>query len=185
MHKEPTPNKLSIKDECSDTDNIDITYFEAPASQDQKVEIAFDENKDQSNAPFKSSDDVDIQLPEKEEFVDSYLPPPDDNWESRLPPIELSAPSKPNGELAQPIASGVYYSEPQKCESDERVDTLTESQPQPPDITCVAPPDYVPMVQVFEMEPYTQAHWYPLETVCQTFRGQGMFLRFYAVFIYF
>ena len=78
----------------------------------------------------------------------------------------------------------MYYSEAQKCESDERVDTITESQPQPPDITCVAPSDYVPMVQVFEMEPYTQAHWYPLETVCQTFRGQGMFLGFLAASIH-
>ena len=159
--------------------------MEAPTSKDQKGENAFEENKDQSNASLQTSEDGDIQLPEKEGMADSYLPPPDDNWESRLPPIELSAPSKPNGELAQPIASGVYYSEAQKCESDERVDTLTESQPQPPDITCVAPSDYVPMVQVFEMEPYTQAHWYPLETVCQTFRGQGMFLRFHAASIHF
>ena len=31
------------------------------------------------------------------------------------------------------------------------------------------------MVQVFEIEPYTEAHWYPLDVVCRTFREQGKF----------
>ena len=104
----------------------------------------------------------------------NHFPPPDDNWELRLPPMDLSTNLKPEEEARPPAASGVYYNEaPTEEKHFIQTESTNSSHQQPPDISSIAPAGCVPMVQVFETEPYTEAHWYPLDIVCRTFREQG------------
>ena len=102
----------------------------------------------------------------------SFYPITDENWESRLPSFDIANPTNHKGEASAPIASGVYYSQI-SSEDKTTEETKTIEQHQQADIPAQAPADYVPMVQVFEIEPYTEAHWYPLDVVCRTFREQG------------
>ena len=101
----------------------------------------------------------------------SLLLPTDENWESRLPTLDYSNPTSKNGEASAPIASGVYYS--QVPTEETPLEVTCNEQHQQTDLPTLAPSGYVPMVQVFEIEPYTEAHWYPLDVVCRTFREQG------------
>ena len=99
------------------------------------------------------------------------FPPADENWVTRLPSIDFSNPPNSNKEIPAPTTSGVYYSE--ISEESNNLTDETSSKHQQSDMPVVAPADYVPMVQVFEIEPYSEAHWYPLDVVCRTFREQG------------
>ena len=99
------------------------------------------------------------------------FPPADENWETRLPSLDFSNPTNSNKEIPAPTTSGVYYSE--IAEESNNLTDETSSEHQQSDMPVVAPADYVPMVQVFEIEPYSEAHWYPLDVVCRTFREQG------------
>merc|ERR1712038_109345 len=103
-----------------------------------------------------------------------FYPITDENWESRLPSFDIANPTNHKGEASAPIASGVYYSQI-SSEDKTTEETKTIEQHQQADIPAQAPADYVPMVQVFEIEPYTEAHWYPLDVVCRTFREQGRY----------
>ena len=102
----------------------------------------------------------------------SFYPITDENWESRLPSFDNANPTNHREEASAPITSGVYYSQI-SSEDKTPAETKAVEQHQQADIPAQAPADYVPMVQVFEIEPYTEAHWYPLDVVCRTFREQG------------
>ena len=88
--------------------------------------------------------------------------------------MDLSTNLKPGEEAPPPAASGIYYNEaPTEEKHFIQTESTNTSHQQPPDISSIAPAGCVPMVQVFETEPYTEAHWYPLDIVCRTFREQG------------
>ena len=174
----------------NETDQIAIKEGNSAKSQYIENHSSM-ENRDVTNG--KSTTDQGNKIGnEKEELVhesvlvnesreSSFLPPTDENWESRLPALDYSYLTSKNGEASAPIASGVYYSHVPTEEIPS--DKTSNDQHQQTDMSALAPAGYVPMVQVFEIEPYTEAHWYPLDVVCRTFREQGNVTPFSFIYI--
>ena len=170
-----------IQQESSEKETNNIAFSETKcsdnhSSNDSIKEIPEHKCRNQITESITAVKENANTVDETEE--NSFFPSPDDNWESRLSSIDYSTQAEEHGEPA-PIASGVYYSEiPTKGTISEN-ETLNNNENQPMVPSGFAPTGYVPMVQVFEIEPYTEAHWYPLDVVCRTFREQGTIMKNY------
>ena len=172
MQKDESIEKESQSSSCAKSN-----CTEDDLSNDSVEEI-WEHNGDQVNQIIKSIPESTLNANTGDSMHEnSYFPPPDDNWESRLSSLDFATESEEHKDSA-PISSGVYYSELPTTDSITEKETSESVKDQPIDAACISPTNYVPMVQVFEIEPYTEAHWYPLEVVCRTFREQGMLIMY-------
>jgi len=170
---EQTPQKMETNDSTIKTADLnDSSKTVKPSSIEDLIEP-------QESLTTIHADNTNVEpemIGHESQCISTYVenltfPPADENWETRLPSLDFSNPLNSNKEIPAPITSGVYYSE--ISEENNNLTDETSSEHQQSDMPVVAPADYVPMVQVFEIEPYSEAHWYPLDVVCRTFREQG------------
>ena len=163
----------SISDKSTSNKSFTQACTKEQCTSDDQDKSSTDDNNGNYHQVKESIKSINSTQIEKEPQDDVYPPIIDDNWESRLPLLEFVLESNSN-KVPPPGVSGVYYSEIPTTEIISEAEK-TNVEPQPShDSSGLAPAGYVPMVQVFEIEPYTQAHWYPLDVVCRTFRDQGI-----------
>ena len=174
---EKTEDEQTLQKNEANESTIKMTGFKDSSKTDIPSSIKDLTEPQESLTIIHANNNVEPEMTRHEsQCITTYgenltFPPADENWETRLPSIDISNPPNSNKEIPAPTTSGVYYSEI-SGESNNLTDE-TSSEHQQSDMPVVAPADYVPMVQVFEIEPYSEAHWYPLDVVCRTFREQG------------